>query len=181
MVDVRYNKLLWGEQYDRKTADLLATQREIARVIVDTLKVKVSGNEPGFTKNYTQSNEAYQLYLRGRFYWNKRTNDGLKKSTEYYQQAIEKDPTFALAYAGLAECYAVPAIRLTPNEAMPKAKAAAIRALELDETLAEAHTALGRVLQAYEWDWPGTRTRIKAGDRIESTLRRGTRVVWRIL
>ncbi|HSU26382.1 MAG TPA: serine/threonine-protein kinase, partial [Pyrinomonadaceae bacterium] len=93
LVDVRYNKLLWGEQYDRKTADLLATQREIARVIVDTLKVKVSRNETGLTKNYTQSNEAYQLYLKGRFYWNKRTNDGLKKSTEYYQQAIEKDPT----------------------------------------------------------------------------------------
>ncbi len=144
---------MWGEQYDRKMSDLLATQREIAGEIVEKLKLKVSGTEKGLAKHYTESNEAYQLYLKGRFYWNKRTAEALKKATEYFNQAIEKDPSFALAYAGLADCYVVPANRLPPREAMPKAKAAAMRALELDETLAEAHASLGRVLAAYDWNW----------------------------
>jgi TolB-like protein/DNA-binding winged helix-turn-helix (wHTH) protein/Flp pilus assembly protein TadD len=144
---------MWGEQYDRKMSDLLAIQREIAHEIVEKLKLKVSGEEKGPAKRYTESNEAYQLYLKGRFYWNKRTAEALKKSVEYFNQAIDKDPRFALAYAGLADCYVVPANRLPPREAMPKAKAAAIRALELDETLAEAHASLGRVLAAYDWDW----------------------------
>ena len=155
LVDVRNNRLLWGEQYDRKMLDLLATQREIAREIVDKLKLKVSGEEKGLAKHYTESNEAYQLYLKGRFYWNKRNADALKKSVEYFNQAIEKDPNFALAYAGLADCYVIPANPLPPREAMPKGKAAAMRALELDETLAEAHTSLARVLTVYDWDWPG--------------------------
>jgi serine/threonine protein kinase/TolB-like protein len=153
LVDVRYNKLLWGEQYDRKMSDLLATQREIAREIVEKLKLKVAGEEKGLTKPYTENNEAYELYLKGRFYWNKRTAEALKKSIVYFNQAIEKDPGFALAYAGLADCYVVPANRLPPREAMPRAKAAAIRALELDEKLAEAHTSLARVLSVYDWDW----------------------------
>jgi serine/threonine-protein kinase len=161
LVDVRYNKLLWGEQYDRKMSDLLATQREIAREIVEKMKLKVSGEEKGLAKHYTESNDAYQLYLKGRFYWNKRTFEGLKKSVEYFNQAIEKDPSFALAYTGLADSYAVPANRMPPREAMPKAKAAAMRALELDETLAEAHTSLGRVLATYDWDWPGAEKEYK--------------------
>jgi serine/threonine protein kinase/tetratricopeptide (TPR) repeat protein len=153
LLDVRNNRLLWGEQYDRKMSDLLATQREIAREIVEKLKLKVAGEEKGLTKPYTENNEAYELYLKGRFYWNKRTAEALKKSIEYFNQAIEKDPGFALAYAGLADCYVVPANRLPPREAMPRAKAAAIRALELDEKLAEAHTSLARVLSVYDWDW----------------------------
>ncbi len=161
LVDVRYNKLLWGEQYDRKMSDLLVTQREIAREIVDKLKLKVSGEENGLAKRYTESNEAYQLYLKGRFYWNKRTAEALTQSIGYFNQAIEKDPSFALAYAGLADCYVVPANRLPPREAMPKAKTAAIRALELDETLAEAHTSLARVLATYDWDWPGAEKEYK--------------------
>jgi TolB-like protein/DNA-binding winged helix-turn-helix (wHTH) protein len=144
---------MWGEHYDRKLSDLLPIQREIASEIVEKLKLKVSGEKQGPAKHYTESNEAYQLYLKGRFYWNKRTAEALKKSIEYFNQAIDRDPRFALAYAGLADCYVVPANRLPPREAMPKAKAAAIRALELDETLAEAHASLGRVLAAYDWDW----------------------------
>ncbi len=144
---------MWGEQYDRNMSDLLAIQREIASEIVEKLKLKVSGEEKGAAKHYTESNEAYQLYLKGRFYWNKRTAEGLKKSIEYFNQATDKDPRFALAYAGLADSYVVPANRLPPREAMPKAKAAAIRALELDETLAEAHVSLGRVFAVYDWDW----------------------------
>ncbi|HZE69774.1 MAG TPA: winged helix-turn-helix domain-containing protein [Pyrinomonadaceae bacterium] len=144
---------MWGEQYDRNMSDLLAIQREIASEIVEKLRLKVSGEEKGAAKHYTESNEAYQLYLKGRFYWNKRTAEGLKKSIEYFNQATDKDPRFALAYAGLADSYVVPANRLPPREAMPKAKAAAIRALELDETLAEAHVSLGRVFAVYDWDW----------------------------
>ncbi|HVS82217.1 MAG TPA: protein kinase [Pyrinomonadaceae bacterium] len=161
LVDVRYNKLLWGEQYDRKMSDLIVTQREIAREIVEKLKLKVSGEEKGLDKHYTESNEAYQLYLKGRFYWNKRTGESIKKSIESFNQAIEKDPSYALAYAGLADSYVVPANRLPPREKMPKAKAAAMRALELDETLAEAHTSLARVLAVYDWDWTGAEKEFK--------------------
>jgi serine/threonine protein kinase/Tfp pilus assembly protein PilF len=156
LVDVRYNKLLWGEQYERKISDLLATQREIAQEIVEKLKLKVSGEEKVLAKHYTESNEAYQLYLKGRFYWNKRTAEALTKAIEYFNQAIEKDPGFALAYAGLANCYVLHhGNAQPPREKMPKARAAAMRALELDETLSEAHTSLARVMAVYDWDWPG--------------------------
>ncbi len=161
LVDARDKTQMWGEQYDRKMSDLLAIQREIAREIVEKLKYKFSGKQEGLAKHYTENNEAYQLYLKGRFYWNKRTLEALKKSIDYYNQAIEKDPGFALAYAGVADSYVVPANRLAPQDAMPKAKAAAMRALELDETLAEAHASLGRVLAAYEWDWTGAEKEYK--------------------
>jgi serine/threonine-protein kinase len=161
LVDVRYNKLLWGEHYERKMSDLLATQREIAREIVETLKLKVSGEKKGLSTRYTESNEAYQLYLKGRFYWNKRTGDALKKATDYFNQAIQIDPGFALAYSGLADCYLVPGNALPLVEKMAKAKAAASRALELDETLAEAHTSLARVLSTYDWDWAGAEKEYK--------------------
>src|SRR5215510_2591577 len=106
LIDARSNKLIWAEQYERKLSDLLATQREIAASIAQKLQLKLAGNEKGITKKYTNSNEAYQSYLRGRFYWNKRNADALKKSIEYFNQAIEQDPNFALAYAGLADSYA---------------------------------------------------------------------------
>ena len=158
LVDVRSNKLLWGEQYDRKMSDLLSTQREIAREIVEKLKLKVSGEEKGLAKHYTENNEAYQLYLRGRFYWNKRTEEGMTKSLEYFQQAIERDPTFALAYSGLADAYDLlgapdAAAGMPPDEAMPKAKAAALKALEIDDTLAEPHVSLAHVKYYYDHDF----------------------------
>ena len=90
LVDVRYNKLLWGEQYDRQMSDLLATQREIAREIVDKLKLQVSGEEKGIAKHYTENNEAYQLYLKGRFYWNKRNEDAMQKSLNYFSRRLKK-------------------------------------------------------------------------------------------
>src|SRR2546421_10951951 len=166
LVDVRYNKLLWGEQYDRKMADLLATQREIAREIVDKLQLKVSGQERGLGKHYTESNEAYQLQLKGRFYYNKRTEDGLQKSLEYFQQAIGKDPTFALAYSGLADTYdllgaADAGGTVSPNEALPKAKAAALKAIELDASLAEPHVSLAHVKYYYDRDWAGAEREFK--------------------
>jgi serine/threonine-protein kinase len=157
LVDVRNNKLLWGEQYNRKMSDLLATQREIAREIVNKLKLKVSGEEKLIGKHYTENNEAFQLYLKGRFYWNKRTAEGMQKSLDYFQQAIERDPGFALAYSGLADAYdllAAPdaAGTMLPNEAMSKARAASLKALEIDDTLAEAHVSLAHI-KYYDRDW----------------------------
>ena len=161
LVDASDKTQIWGEQYDRKMSDLLEIQREIAREIVEKLKLKVPSEANQPPKHYTDSNDAYQLYLKGRFYWDKRTAEALQKSIEYFNQAIDKDPRFALAYAGLADSYVVPANRLPPREALPKAKAAAIRALELDETLAEAHASLGRVFASYDWDWTSAEKQYK--------------------
>ncbi len=166
LVDVRSNQVLWGEQYDRKMSDLLATQREIAREIVDKLKLKVSGAEQGLAKRYTESNEAYQLYLRGRFYWNKRNEEGLQKALQYFQQAIERDPNFALAYSGLADTYNLlggpeAGGDQPPNEMLPKAKAAALKALEIDETLAEPHVSLAHTKYFYDRDWAGAEREFK--------------------
>ena len=158
LIDVRNNKLLWGEQYDRKMSDLLSTQRQIAREIVDRLKLKVSGEEKAIAKHYTESNEAYQLYLRGRFYWNKRTEEGMLKSLDYYEQAIIKDPNFALAYSGMADAFDLlgapdAAAAMAPTEALPKAKEAALKALAIDDTLAEPHVSLAHILYYYDHDF----------------------------
>jgi serine/threonine-protein kinase len=166
LVDVRHNKLLWGEQYDRKISELLATQREIAREIVDKLRLKVSGEEKGLAKHYTESNEAYQLQLRGRFHWNKRTPEEMHKALQFFQQAIDRDPNFALAYTGLAETYALmggpeAGGDLPPNETLPKAKAAALKALEIDDSLAEPHVSLGHVKCYYDRDWAGAEREYK--------------------
>jgi TolB-like protein/Tfp pilus assembly protein PilF len=155
LVDARTEKLLWAEQYDRKMSDLLATQREIASTIAEKLQLKLGGNEKGLTKKYTDSNEAYQLYLRGRYSFAKRTKDEMLHAIEYYQQAVKLDPKFALAYARISETYgSLPAYPyLSPKEAFPQAKAAAQRALEIDPTLAEAHTFLAYSLIIYDWNW----------------------------
>ena len=146
LIDSRTKKLIWAEQYDRKMADLLATQREIATTITQKLQLKLSGDDAkGITKKYTDDNEAYQLYLRGRFYGSKRTAKDAQKAMEYYQQAVALDPKFALAYAGLAEANWFLALYSYPqvNEAVPKARELALKALELDNTLAEPHSILG--------------------------------------
>ena len=166
LVDVRQNKLLWGEQYERKTSEMLQTQREIARQIVDKLKIKVAGEEKGLTKHYTENNEAYQLYMRGRFYWNKRSPESLHKAIGYFQQAIQKDPNFALAYAGMADTYALlggpeAGGDMRPNEALPKAKAAALQALTIDETLSESHVPMAHVMCFYDRDFAGAEREYK--------------------
>ena len=148
---------IWGEQYDRKTTDLLTVQREIAREITSNLRLKLSGSEEGrVTRHYTENPEAYQLYLKGRFYWNKRTGDGARKAIGYFQQAIEIDPNYALAYAGLADAYQLLNLfaDASPQEAFTKAKTAAKRALEIDETLAEAHTSLAQAVFFYDRNYP---------------------------
>jgi serine/threonine protein kinase/Tfp pilus assembly protein PilF len=156
LTDVRENKQLWGEQYERKLSELMAVQRDIAQQITRNLRLKLSSAEQGrMSKHYTENTEAYQLYLNGRFYWNKRTGDALKRSIEYFNSAIEKDPDYALAYAGLADAYVLLSAYSagSPHDSFPKAKAAARKAIELDETLAEAHNSLAQALY-FEWDFP---------------------------
>ncbi|HXM49262.1 MAG TPA: protein kinase [Pyrinomonadaceae bacterium] len=164
LVDVRNNKLLWGEQYDRKMSDLLATQREIASTIAEKLQVRLSGgDDKGITKRYTNDNEAYQLYLKGRFYWNKRTGEGIRKAIELLTAATEKDPNFALAYAALADSYVISSnyTGARPAETMPQAKAYAKKSIELDGTLAEPHAALAMVTWNFEWDKNGAEREYK--------------------
>jgi serine/threonine-protein kinase len=156
LTDVRKNKQLWGQQYEQKVTDLLAMERNIAKAISTNLRLKLSGaDESRMTKHYTENPAAYQLYLKGRFYWNERTGEALKKSIEYFNQAIEIDPRDALSYAGLADAFVlIPNYSAgSPQEFYPKAKAAARKALELDETLAEAHTSLAQALFAYDWNF----------------------------
>jgi TolB-like protein/DNA-binding winged helix-turn-helix (wHTH) protein/Tfp pilus assembly protein PilF len=147
---------IWGEQYDRKVSDIMSVQEDISREIATKLEVRLSTQqEKLLRKRYSQDFEAYQIYLRGRFYWNRRSQQDLQRGIAYFEQAIERDPTNALAYAGLADSYFVRAISgaLPTGEAMPKAKAAALKALELDDSLAEAHTSLAQVTANYEWNW----------------------------
>ena len=154
LVDARTGSSVWGEQYDRKMQDIAVLQKEIASDVSRKLRARLSNAEAKrLTRNYTDNSEAYQLYLKGRFFWNKRTPDSIRRSIAYFEQAIEKDHGFALAYTGLADSYVVPANRIEPHVAMPKAKTAALQALAIDETLAEAHTSLARVLQVYDWNW----------------------------
>jgi Tfp pilus assembly protein PilF len=155
LTDARTRKLIWAEQYARKMSDLLATQREIATTVTQKLQLKLSGDETrGLTKHYTDDNEAYQLYLKGRFYWNKRTPESLKKAIEQFKAASEKDPNFALAYVGLADSHVVGlySTRGKEKEVIPIAKAYATRALDIDPSLAEPHASLG-LLNTYLWNW----------------------------
>src|SRR5438552_3443378 len=147
---------LWAEAYDRKLTDIFAVESEIAKTIADTLQAKLTGSEKhAIAARPTENTEAHQLYLKGRFFWNKRTGNDLKKSIDYFNQAIAADPKYALAYAGVAEAYAVLPTYAggTPQECYPKAEAAAKRALALEETVAEAHNALGEVFLFYDLDF----------------------------
>jgi eukaryotic-like serine/threonine-protein kinase len=156
LVDVRNNKLLWGEQYERKMSELLTTQREIAAEITNKLQLKLSGeSEQKLAKKYTDSNEAYQLYLKGLFHFANRTKDDVQKAIGYFQQATRLDSSFALAYVGISEAYSLmPSYSyLSAKEAFPQAKAAAQKALEIDPSLADAHGALATTFAAYDWNW----------------------------
>ena len=153
LVDAQTENVIWSEQYNRKEAELVSLQSEVARDVSTKLRTKLSGaEEQKVAKTYTHDPEAYQLYLKGLYHWNKRTAESLKTSVDYFNQAIEKDPNYAQAYAGMALAYVIfPQYSVgKPAESMPKGKAAARKALELDDTLAEAHTALGQVLFSYD-------------------------------
>lgn len=156
LVDVSQNKTLWGDQYERKMADLLGVQREMANEIAQRLQLKLSGQEAQtLAKTYTASNEAYQLYLQGRYHWARRTKDEILTAIETYRKAIAVDPAYALAYAAIADCYNSMGKDpdVSPTESIPYAKAAALKALELDAGLAEAHAALADSLAIYDWNW----------------------------
>ena len=158
LVDAATENALWNSQYTRNETDLITLQNEIARDVVGKLKATVSGAaEPQLSKQYTANIQAYHLYLKGRFYWNKRTAEDLRRSIKYFQDAISSDPNYALAYAGLADAYnflgAFGIAATPPKDAMPEAKAAALKALEFDEKLSEAHASLAFVKFYYEWQW----------------------------
>ena len=137
---------------------IFTVQDAISERVAQGMMLRLTGEEKKqLTKRYTENSEAYQAYLRGRFFWSKRTVPGLRKGAEHFQQAIEIDPTFALAYAGLADSYILLGVymALSPNDAFPKAKAAVEKALEIDDSVAEAHSSLGAIKLFYEWDWQG--------------------------
>jgi len=146
---------LWADIYDRKLTDLFAVESDIAKTIADTLQAKITGSEKSLiSKTPTTNNEAYELYLKGRFFWNKRTGTDLRKAIDYFNQAIAKDPNYALAYSGLADSYLLlsPYGAAAPKDSVPQAKAAVKKALELDGTLAEAHASSARILSGYDFD-----------------------------
>ncbi len=156
LVNVSDGSEIWGERYNRKLADAQAVEQEIAREISDRLRLKLTpADQQKLANRQTTSPEAYQLYLEGRYRWNKRTGEDLKKSIDYFQQATAKDPNYALAYAGLADTYNVIGLYINrpAEEFVSLAEAAAKKAVELDDSLAEGHTALATV-KANKWDWP---------------------------
>ncbi|MGA2623735.1 MAG: protein kinase [Bacteroidota bacterium] len=164
LIDIETESQIWGAQYNRKLSDIATVQEEIVRGVSQKLQPGLSVEEKTkISRGRTESAEAFQLYMKGRFYWNKRTPESVKTSVGYFEQAIEKDPAYALAYAGLADAYIVLAERTVypSKETLPKAKSAALKALEIDNELAEAHTSLAAVLKDYDWDWTGAEREFK--------------------
>ena len=160
LADGKTETVIWAEQYNRRQFDLVLLQSEIARDVSNKLRAKLSGAEQNqIAKNYTTNSEAYQLYLKGRFFLNSGTREGPKKSIEYFKQAINLDPNSALGYVGLADAYtligATFVASLPPREAMPNARTAAQKALEIDPSLSEAHTSLAWIKYRFDWDWRG--------------------------
>jgi serine/threonine-protein kinase len=158
LVDTDDGAHIWGGQYTRMLSDVFEIEEQISQEISDQLRLRLTGDEKKrLARRYTPNSEAYQSYLKGRFYWNQRTPQGMKRAIECFEQAIVYDRNYALAYAGLADAYSLLGIysSIPARAAMPKAKAAAERALELDETLAEAHTALAGAYAFFDWNWAG--------------------------
>lgn len=157
LIDAEHDRQIWGKQYQRKLTDVTSLEPDITRDITENLKLKLSGAQQNLVaQRPTQNSEAYQLYLQGRFYWNRRTSGGLNRAIDYFQQAIAKDPNYALAYSGLADSYYALARNsgvLSPKEAGAKARQAAEKALELDSSLSEAHASMGLALLVFEWDF----------------------------
>jgi len=147
--------LLWAEQYQRQAGDIFELEAEIAKQISDSLRTKLTGEEQqSLVKRQTENAEAFEFYLKGRFFWNQRSLDGMKKGAECFIQAIRKDENYALAYAGMADCYLMLSVyALPPREFVPKARMAISKALAIDGQLAEAHASLGSLLFWYDWDF----------------------------
>jgi TolB-like protein/Tfp pilus assembly protein PilF len=167
LMDVATGAQLWGGQYNRQAEDVFLLQGDLSREISEKLQLQLTGDQKQrLTKRYTEDPEAYRLYLKGRYHWNKRSADGFQKAVEYFRQALDKDPAYSLAYAGLADTYAyLPIFHVVPpREAMPKAKTAAAKAVEIDDHLAEPHVSLGYVSFIYDGDWSA------AGKHFEQAL-----------
>jgi tetratricopeptide (TPR) repeat protein len=161
LVRVSDGAQLWSETFDEKFTDMFAVEDSISQQVAKALSLELSGEEQQrLSKRYTENSDAYQLYLKGRYFWDKRTPAAVDESIGYFRQALEADPRYALAYAGLADSYLLQGSsgysELRPREAMPKAQAAAEHALALDDTLAQPHTSLAYCKLIYEWDWPGS-------------------------
>jgi TolB-like protein/Tfp pilus assembly protein PilF len=168
LVDAATENSLWKQTYNKTMTNLVALQNDIARDVADKLKVKLTGaDEQRLAKNYTENTEAYKLYLQGRFYRNKSTVANNRKAIEFFNQAIAIDPNYALAYAGLADAYPLLFFDITPRQAMPKAREAALKALSLDNNLAEAHAALGRILLDYDYDFAAAEREYKTAIELD--------------
>lgn len=157
LIDATDNSRKWGREYQRKSANVLGLEQEIAQDVTAQLRLSLSGRQRRqLAKRSTENSEAHQLYLKGRFHWNKRTLEALRRGIDYFNQAIENDPAYAQAYAGLGDCYALLGWNsmVPPKEAFLPARAAALKALEIDEDLAEAHATLALIRLLFEWDWP---------------------------
>jgi TolB-like protein/DNA-binding winged helix-turn-helix (wHTH) protein/Tfp pilus assembly protein PilF len=164
LVQASPERHLWAESYERDLRDVITLQNDVANAIAREIQVNLTPQERSrLATSRTVNPEAYQLYLKGRYFWNRRTQEGLKKAIDYFNQAIALDPNYALAYSGVADCYPPLAYLgyVPPNEALSRAKAAAAKALEIDESLAEAHAALGAEKMFQEWDWIGSEKEFK--------------------
>jgi TolB-like protein/Flp pilus assembly protein TadD len=162
LVDTRDRSFLWGKQYDKKASEVLSVQEDIAQQTAEKLSKKLDAeSKQSLLKDTPHDPRAYDLYVKGRWYWNKRSGDGLKQALQYYQQAIDLDPTYALPYAGLADAYVINAGWAPPRESYLRANAAAHRALELNSGLGEAHATLGFIKAHYERDWPAAQDEFK--------------------
>jgi tetratricopeptide (TPR) repeat protein len=169
LIDVRDDNQIWGNEYNVNLTDLVSLQKKIARDVSNKLQARLSGvDKQKVSKDHTQNTEALKAYLWGRSFWNKRTPQDLKKSIGYFDNAIALDPSYALAYSGLADAYALRAnTGEPPHEMMPKAREAAQKALSLDDNLAEAHTALGQILAYYYYDFAGAEREYKRASEIK--------------
>jgi len=172
LVDVATGSRLWGAQYDRKSGDIFAIQDDISNEISEKLKLQLThAQKKKLTRHQTEDPEAYRIYLKGRHHWNRWTEEGFYKAIEYFQQAIDRDPAYALAYAGIADSYVLLGWNsyLPPKDAFPKAKAAALKALQFDPDLGEAHTPLAAVLWLYDWQWPEAEKEFKRSLELNPT------------
>ena len=164
LIEARKDRHLWSNNYERDLSDILKLQREVANAIAKEINIALTPKEQAFLEQAHAVNpEAYQLYLKGRFFWNKRTAEGLNRANDYFEQSINKDPNCAQAYAGLADSYNILGEYgyLPPKEAFPRAKAAALKALEIDDTLTEAHASLAWIKFDHDWDWEGAEREFK--------------------
>ncbi len=172
LVDAQDGSAIWGEHYNRQVSDVVKLQEEVSTEIADKLRLKLTGAErKRLQKKATSNSTAYELYLKGRYHWNKRTEESVKRGIVFFREAIEADPSFANAYAGMADSFITLGtnVPLPPREAMPKAKAAAMKAIEIDDGLAEAWASLAAVRWWYDWDWSGAEEAYQRATRMTAT------------